>query len=274
MQRVSLSKTTSIATGQTVRRLAGVLFVVVASLALATINRPPGAYRSAGAMLPPLLDGAAAGVLILVGGALVARAIPLGRCRDRRSVSFTTGSCAALALGVATVAVAVAIFTTEMRSNATKRPTDAALKLAFVHWQADIVPLALTYGSAIRSMLPATRSGLARSERLRRRLARDVSKLDELARTVATDAGRYRRFRQLYALTPVFEQAIQLGSSAAADLAASLLARPSSGETTSAVRGGRTLLRRANTKLRHSQLAMQRFTFEANGLGGRLTAEG
>lgn len=251
---------------------AAALFVGLSALGMATVVRPPRGYSRTGPLVLAMVGGAAAGALALVCLAALVRVAARRRGRLPASLGHTVSSYPVLAVAVAGLVIAVAAV--ELWPHDSRNTSDAALNAAFSGWQRATVPLVLTYARAVRSLVPATRLTRVDSGALRARVLRAHRTLLALGRGIATEAERYRSSGQLRAMTMIFEQSVRLASSAAGGLGAVLRARRSSHGAPGAAarRAVRRLLRRADAALLRSQQAMQRFTLQANGLGGRLAA--
>ena len=271
-ERLSDAQRITTVSAQGVRWFAAALYLVVTALAMATVARPPHGYSRAGPLVLAMVGGAAAGALALVCAAALVRVS--ARRRGHPSASLARTASSYPVLGLALAALTVAIVAVELWPQGPARTEDAALKASFSRWQRETVPRVLTYVSAVRSLVPATRPARVDGAVLRARVLRARAALRALGRALATESERYRRSPRLRAVTAIFQQAVRLASTAAADLGAALRARLSvrGASNPTARRIAQRLLHRAHAELRRSQQAMQLFTFQANGLGGRLSA--
>lgn len=254
------------------RWFAAALYLVVTALAVATVARPAHGYSRAAPLVVAMLGGAMAGVLALVCLAALVRVTAPRRGRPSASIARTARSYPVL--GVAVAALTVAVVAVELWPQPSGGAGDAALKAAFSSWQRETVPLVLRYETAVRSLVPARGPARVDGAVVRARVLRARSTMHALDGALAAETERYRRSPQLRAVTAVFQQAVRLAGAAATDFAAALPARAGArgGTGAPARQIARRLLRRADAELRRSQQATQLFTFQANGLGGRLAA--
>ncbi len=253
-----------------IRRFASVLFVVVGALALATLRRPQRGYHSAGPLVLSSAIGAAlAAALLLAYGAFVAVAgtprqdgrTRQSRVRVRVITAFALLACALTALGLG------------LPTHVARRPRNPALEKAFNAWLPQVVPRVLDYTDAVRMLAPA----LKQLDDIHQRTAQQARRrLSGPAAWLVREQTHDRQIAQLRSLDAVFLTAVMRERAAAADYAALLTprdrTRSSSAGTQARPARLLRLMKRAHEELVRAQEAMQRFTFAANGLGGRLAA--
>lgn len=246
-----------------VRRLVVLLFLAGCGMAVATLLRPAGGYRRALPLVWATLAGCGAGALLLLGLAALAVAVSRRSRLSDRSLADAAASypVVAAALVVATIAVVAVSLWPRNDHQSVSGVTHAA----FTKWQGDVVPVAVSFGQVLRGLAAAEHKPL--SHRLQGGLARSRRTIRQLLIAVGAELAREAGSRQLHRLTSLLERAVRSAGAAAADLTAATSAASSSGRAAAKV-----AVRRARAELTAAALTTQKFTFEANGLGGRLAA--
>lgn len=235
--------------------LAVATFVVCAGLAVATLLRPAGGYDAALPLVRAILLGSGSGALVLVG---LASAIVLASSGGERSVSAIGRAAASLPAIVASTLVIVAI---EVWPSSTIRSTDGVREATFARWQSTIVPLTVSFNHLLQALAAAQRA--PDNPRLDAAARRAPSRLRRLARAVGLELTRDRGTPELQSITSEFARAIRYAAVSATDLA----------PPSTSVRGShKAALSHAKAQLLLAAQATQKFTFRANGLGGRLAA--
>lgn len=245
-----------------VRRLAVLLFVAAAGLAVATLLRPAGGYRAALPLVRAVVVGSGGAILLLLVLAVLTVAVRRRPQLSTRSVCQMAGSVPVVSL--AAVVAAIALVAISAWPAGDRKSSSGVSQAAFSRWQGEIVPLAVTFGHLLRTLAAADHE--PQSGRLRDALQSQHA-LQRLGSQTQVVSIRYRRTPELHRLTSLLEQAVRHADAAAAQLAVrgSAAASPTPSAT-------RTVRRRAEAELTAAALSAQAFTVQANGLGGRLAA--
>ena len=249
--------------GRDARRLAVLLFVAATGMAVATLLRPAGGYRSALPLLRAALAGSGAAILLLLALAALVVAVSRRHRLSAGSVARAAGSYRVVvgALVVATMAIgAVSAW-----PQSDKRSVNGVTQAAFTQWQGNVVPLVVTFGHVLQALAAAEHA--PRSHPLQDAATQSRRTVRRLLIGVGAELARHPDSSELHRLTAQLQRAVRSAGAAAADLAAAASAGSSSART-----AARVTLRHARAELTAAALTTQKFTFQANRLGGQLAA--
>ena len=251
---------------------APVVVITVAALAVATLRRPPAGYRSASALLAALALGAGLGAIsLLIVGLAVKRAARGAQHSLWRAATRWPAAAIVVAAFVIAAAAPGAVhgIAALIRNPAAAR---AAEQSAFRDWQAVVIPVTLSYTSALQRDAPFSH-GLPRRHlgRLLGALRGSQTTLEELRRSLQANARRLRMPTDLARLTASLERALALGQRAQQTLTLAVSDALKHSTSAAAARLSASQLATLGVKqLRRSQAAMYYFSLDANSLGASL----
>ncbi len=245
------------------------LVVPLDAVAFATLLRPRHGYTSIHPLLVVLALGTGVGLAALTAVAAIV-AIAANRARRSRISLWDAMTVRKMAIVLA-IFVAAAVSSQLIRAiGPAATSQDNAAGADFRRWQEQVIPIVVTYTSALREdrVLIHGLPPAAGSE-LRQRVARSEQTLSRLARTVAAEAPQLPARPELRRLTGRLETALALAVQAQRSYSLALAA---AAHTTRRDVQVRRLATRGRAELQRSQMTMAAFSFDANNLGATLFA--
>ena len=251
---------------------AGLLVVVIAALAVATVLRPRIGYATAPPLLGALALGAGLGVVSLLAAGLLTRLVfhrsgSFGRAATRWPTAAVLVTLFVAAAAAPHVVAGVAGLT--RGSGASRAPEQADFRA----WQQTVVPIVVSYTSAVTRDV-VFGHGLPRRHlhRLQTALTASGKTLENLGHRLASSTRRLRS-AELARLTRLLQQALALGGQAQRTLSAAVAGEVAPPAMTAARRARLKRLSASGVdQLRRSQATISAFSLQANRLGASLFA--
>lgn len=248
--------------------------VVVAALAVATLLRPAAGYTTAQPLLLALALGAGLGAVSLLITGLLARAVRAGREAHGSLWGTATGwPIIAIVVGAFVIAAAAPhVVDGIVRLTRDQGASRAAEQSDFRDWQQVVVPIVLSYTSALQKDA-AFSHGFPR-RRLRRLLGvlmGSQTKLEDLRRRLQSHTHGLRSRPELARLTASLDRSLALAQRAQRTLSEAVIdALRRFGTTATGRATVKGLAALGVSQLHSSQAAAYAFSLEANKLGASL----